>query len=332
MSRLDFFDRTLFPIDVPRIRLYGRVAQDSLGPLRFQYEAVWASIQRNTGVRPSLSTPRPSMPDTAGPTTESSRTNREGTAIGRTAGSNTRRNSVTTNTTPSGSRPSLDQYRTRGTSYGVDNTAPTTGSMAGPSNSSTAQALRQAARKADDSSSTRTVASWADSNSVRESERYRESNVASLGQQTRQRTNDQLTAPPASLRQQQPSDPDVRRLPTRGRDVIGSTAAVTAPERRVRIMSPTNQRDSDMERTRGVPSNSQAVRQAPTSTSNRLTHNEMVAVLQDVASEARRRRILVPSELNQLSDGQISTLAHDGSARRRWLMQIAAWYDQEGER
>jgi len=46
MSRLDFFDLHEFDADVPFVMLFGKVHDDSRGPLRFQYEAVWAEIHR----------------------------------------------------------------------------------------------------------------------------------------------------------------------------------------------------------------------------------------------------------------------------------------------
>ncbi|KAK5725253.1 hypothetical protein LTR17_013122 [Elasticomyces elasticus] len=50
MSRLDFFDRQTFDINIADVRIYGRVEQRYVPILLGQYHAVWASIQRSTGL------------------------------------------------------------------------------------------------------------------------------------------------------------------------------------------------------------------------------------------------------------------------------------------
>ncbi|KAK5682109.1 hypothetical protein LTS10_005234 [Elasticomyces elasticus] len=52
MSRLDYFDRTRH-VDVTNIRSYGMVDAPSIQVLIYQYQSVWASLERNTG-RPFL--------------------------------------------------------------------------------------------------------------------------------------------------------------------------------------------------------------------------------------------------------------------------------------
>ncbi|KAK3636177.1 hypothetical protein LTR56_014340 [Elasticomyces elasticus] len=54
MSRLDYFDRTRFPVTVPNIRLYGMVDNSSLRSLTYQYLSVCGSVQRNTGRPPPV--------------------------------------------------------------------------------------------------------------------------------------------------------------------------------------------------------------------------------------------------------------------------------------
>ncbi|KAK5682105.1 hypothetical protein LTS10_005230 [Elasticomyces elasticus] len=50
MSRLDFFDRQTFDINIADVRIYGKVEQRYVPVLLGQYHAVWASIQRSTGL------------------------------------------------------------------------------------------------------------------------------------------------------------------------------------------------------------------------------------------------------------------------------------------
>ncbi|KAK4950617.1 hypothetical protein LTR10_010610 [Elasticomyces elasticus] len=58
MSRLDFFDRQTFDINIADVRIYGRVEQRYVPILLGQYHAVWAGIQRSTGLPNPVNAPR----------------------------------------------------------------------------------------------------------------------------------------------------------------------------------------------------------------------------------------------------------------------------------
>ena len=65
MARLDYFDVHDFDLNVQNVTIYGEVTPESLAPLWYQFQAVWASIQQRTGQMSSPAALHPNAPPNA---------------------------------------------------------------------------------------------------------------------------------------------------------------------------------------------------------------------------------------------------------------------------
>ncbi|KAK5742060.1 hypothetical protein LTR17_003568 [Elasticomyces elasticus] len=344
MSRLDYFDRTRFPVTVPNIRLYGMVDNSSLRSLTYQYLNVCGSVQRNTG-RPPPVTEHGSGTRIVAPATMVPTSRRNDAAPSRAAGLSSTQQSRTVTASERASRSAAAQSSGRAsTTSGSESARIATGSTG--NDAANTRSGRQEQRGHDAShpsyrTTTRLESTREESSNTREPTgrsppvRVREmaptaGHRSSSRREAREQTDRSTSRGPLQSTLPRSSDPlpeSARRDPRGnvgssypGRQLNAPAASASVAEQRDDTRST---RAEGNRQSSALTSNERPARQP---SNGQWTSSQMENALDDLAERASSLGFEPP---RRLTEAQTTTLMQDPQARADFFARYRTAWEQE---